>query len=187
MNAKENISRTALKLFVEKGYHSTSIPDIVSEAGVSTGALYHHFESKEALARFIHELASEEFVRQYEEKVKTEKTFYGKVKAFTRMMLTWDEEDPVIVKYLITERPSFILNRKASVCSEEGMKKVGEMISEGLASQEIEVDNYFVAISIISGTIIHFINLKKDGYINGNISEKADMVSEHIYKAMKKD
>ncbi|CAH0535513.1 Nucleoid occlusion factor SlmA [Vibrio stylophorae] len=37
----------AQTLFLEKGYEQTSMQDICSAAGVSKGALYHHFKSKE--------------------------------------------------------------------------------------------------------------------------------------------
>ena len=40
---------TAAKIFLEKGYDNTSIQDIVNALGMSKGAIYHHFKSKEEL------------------------------------------------------------------------------------------------------------------------------------------
>src|ERR1700759_2647290 len=39
----------ATRLFTEHGYEGTSIEAVLSAAGVSRGALYHHFAGKEAL------------------------------------------------------------------------------------------------------------------------------------------
>ncbi|OEJ98791.1 hypothetical protein A8C32_06230 [Flavivirga aquatica] len=41
----------AFTLFYKNGYRSTSIPDIVKHAGLSKGAFYHHFKSKEDLGK----------------------------------------------------------------------------------------------------------------------------------------
>jgi AcrR family transcriptional regulator len=46
---RNNIVRSAAKLFLEKGYESVSINDIIDVAGGSKGTIYAHFGSKEKL------------------------------------------------------------------------------------------------------------------------------------------
>jgi AcrR family transcriptional regulator len=46
---KTRILESAIKLFSSQGYNKASVDDICREAGISKGAFYHHFESKQAL------------------------------------------------------------------------------------------------------------------------------------------
>ena len=48
-NTVDNIIEVSYKLFVEKGYEKSSIQDIINELGLSKGAIYHHFRSKEEI------------------------------------------------------------------------------------------------------------------------------------------
>lgn len=49
LDKKTLIITTALELFANNGYHSTSISDIAHKAGISKGLMYNYFMSKEAL------------------------------------------------------------------------------------------------------------------------------------------
>jgi TetR/AcrR family transcriptional regulator, transcriptional repressor for nem operon len=46
---QEKITRAAARLFAMKGYHDTTLEDVRRAAGVTTGAFFHHFTSKEDL------------------------------------------------------------------------------------------------------------------------------------------
>src|SRR5881392_838131 len=47
MSSRRNeLTRTAARLFAEKGYHGTSIGDLAEAMGVQKGSLYAHIESK---------------------------------------------------------------------------------------------------------------------------------------------
>lgn len=45
--ARDSLVEAGVEVIAEKGYSGASIDDIVQQAGVSKGAFYHHFQSKE--------------------------------------------------------------------------------------------------------------------------------------------
>ena len=47
------LRRTALRLFARHGFEAVSVDTIAEEAGVTRGAFYHHFDSKEALFEVV--------------------------------------------------------------------------------------------------------------------------------------
>ena len=49
METRIKILEIALDLFKEKGMNAVKITDICQAAGVSVGAFYHHFPSKESI------------------------------------------------------------------------------------------------------------------------------------------
>ena len=51
----DTLIAVALKLFLHKGYNRTSMQDIVDASGLTKGAVYHHFDSKDDLLLIAHE------------------------------------------------------------------------------------------------------------------------------------
>ncbi len=57
---RQRILDAALRVFREQGYTATTVDDLCRAAGVTKGAFFHHFESKEAVA-----LAAIEYWNQF--------------------------------------------------------------------------------------------------------------------------
>lgn len=53
--AKERIIQAALEVYSEKGYHEATMEDVAQKLGVSKGALYLYFKSKDELLNIITE------------------------------------------------------------------------------------------------------------------------------------
>jgi AcrR family transcriptional regulator len=53
MGTKDKIISASLDLFLEKGYHASSMRDIAEKAGVVPGGLYNHFKEKEEIYQAV--------------------------------------------------------------------------------------------------------------------------------------
>jgi AcrR family transcriptional regulator len=62
---RRKIIDAAVRLFNEAGYSNVGLGDIVEAAGMTKGALYHHFSSKEALAVAIIDEAAGTLLRTF--------------------------------------------------------------------------------------------------------------------------
>jgi AcrR family transcriptional regulator len=54
-STRRELLDAARNLFTERGYAETPLEEVVQRAGVTRGALYHHFKDKEDLFRAVHE------------------------------------------------------------------------------------------------------------------------------------
>jgi AcrR family transcriptional regulator len=58
-DTRASILKVALQLFLKKGYKDVSYTDLIAKTGLSKGAIYHHFKSKEDLLASVFEFLME--------------------------------------------------------------------------------------------------------------------------------
>ena len=97
----------ATGLFADHGYEGTSIEAVLTAAGVSRGALYHHFAGKEALFTAVLEALSERITAQLTEVISG---CTDPVDAVRTAALGWIDlaGDPVIQRIMLVDAPSVL-------------------------------------------------------------------------------
>ena len=79
------IEEAALELFMEQGYHATSMRQIADKAGLALGGIYNHFSSKDEIFEAV-----DRFYRAY----------YLRPKPILRIIKTMLEDKDVCVRRL---------------------------------------------------------------------------------------
>ena len=99
--------KIAWKLFTIKGYENTSMENIVLEAGVTRGALYHHFKGKKGLFFAVFEKAQEEISSRVEIAMENESDNWEKLLTGTK---TWLKLaiDPELQQIILIDAPSIL-------------------------------------------------------------------------------
>ncbi|MHB1136779.1 MAG: TetR/AcrR family transcriptional regulator [Coriobacteriia bacterium] len=178
---RERILDAALRLFVDKGFHHTSMPDIVRASGTSVGAVYHHFGSKDELARVLHRQLVDQFVGIANEEVLTLEGARARIRGYTAMLFRLTEENRYFVSYLIFTRPAAVVEDNLTVCSREGLEVTRHIVADGRKTGEIREIDDRVLCGLISGSIMRLIDLRLDGVIAEPLTGLVDDTTDAIW------
>ncbi len=104
---REQLIEVATRLFAERGYEDTSIEAVLAAAGVSRGALYHHFAGKDSLFEAVVESVGERITAEMTAAIAGIRDPVAVVRAGA---LAWIDlaGDPVIQRVILIDAPSVL-------------------------------------------------------------------------------
>ncbi len=94
--AREKLVQAATNLFIERDYDSVATDDILRRAGVSRGAMYHHFGAKLDLFEAVYEHGESELVAHFAEVLGPATSPYEALVRATSAYLTLCETSPYL-------------------------------------------------------------------------------------------
>lgn len=94
-------------LFAERGYAAVGLAEIVRAAGVTKGALYHHFGSKEGLFRAVLRRVQHEVADQVAAAADTEPDTWSQLTAGCRAFLT-ASSGPAARRIMLVDAPAVL-------------------------------------------------------------------------------
>lgn len=187
----ELILETSLLLFSQKGFYSTTIPDIAKAMDMSVGNFYNYFSSKELLAKEIIKYSSNILGTQIREVNEIQCSTKEKIHAIVTLYFKIASEKPQHVDYFLRV---FLANKEIFKDGCEGMLCVATYVTEmmiffeeGVRKGELRNQDFFSAFGLFMGYLGGFAFLNGEGLLERDISMYVDDISENIYRALKSD
>lgn len=100
---RERILNASINEFAQKGFKNASTNEIVKEAGISKGLLFHYFKNKKQLYLFLYDYLMEIMKEEYFQKLWVEeKDFLEKMRMASLTKLELFRKYPLIFKFFLT-------------------------------------------------------------------------------------
>lgn len=188
---KEEIIKVALKLFAEKGFYKTTIPDIAEALGMSVGNFYNYFESKEELAKYIMQYSSNILGEEIRKISEMDISTREKILLLVRRFIEIAEEKPELIDYFLRV---FLSNREVFKEGCEGFLCVSDVVTElmlffedGARKGDLRQQDFFPAFVTVIGPLGGIVFLKGENVLPKRPIEYAEEIGENIWRALKKD
>lgn len=100
---QQRIINAAMKEFVQKGYEKASTNEIIKEAGISKGLLFHYFKNKKQLFLFLYDYCIDLCMNEFYKKIDlNEKDFFVRLRKIQLIKLELLNQFPEIFNFLQT-------------------------------------------------------------------------------------
>ena len=138
----EAILSVSAKLFLEKGFDKTSMMDIATAAGISKGAIYHHFKSKDEIVKSVMEKQEESVKAAIENFMDEAKVLSGKEQLKLILEKNIENQEAHYLDNAMSVRmksAEFVLSYMQS-CVNKDSAFVSEIIKRGIKDGSIVTD-----------------------------------------------
>jgi AcrR family transcriptional regulator len=184
-DTKERIERSAMRLFVERGFGETSIREIAILAGVSQGAMYNHYVSKEELAWELFSRNFSQIGQELRQIAAEQGTIGAKLRDLVHHVFRRFDEDWVLVRYVFFARHQHLrrVNRRLG----NPYMVFRTVIGEGVRNREIPRQDIELSTSMVTGAIIQTIDLKIiSDRLDGPLADYSDAVAAGCLRLLQK-
>lgn len=188
---KETIISTALKLFSDKGFYATTIPDIALKVGMSVGNFYNYFSSKDILAKELILYISEYIgarIREINNRPDDAKT---KIAAIVAMYFDMATQKPEMIEYFLrvylSNREVFGEGCEGVVCVSSFITELMLFFDDGVSSGELRDQEFFTAFGLFMGYLGGMVFLFGEKILPEPLAHYESSIAENIYRALKAD
>lgn len=159
---RDHVLDTTLNLFSERGYFGTSIHDIRRAAGVSIGAIYHHFQNKEMLAKSLYDRLLSRMETTIVAACAGESGCLERSRAIISGLFDLTEQDPRMMQFILLAQHREYLPEEPPIGSSRPFLFMRQVVEGGMASAEVRQMEPWVAATAMFGGALRMMNLRLD-------------------------
>ena len=183
------IISAALKLFSEKGFYITTIPDIAEKVGMSVGNFYNYFTSKEILAKelvmYISEYLGSQIRAINEKNISTEE----KTDEIVSMYFDMADKKPEMIEYFLrvylSNREVFGEGCEGMICVSPFVTEMMLFFEEGVSNGDLHNQDFFSAFGLFMGYLGGMVFLFGERILPEPLNLYKQSVAKNIYNALK--
>jgi AcrR family transcriptional regulator len=155
---RARILDSARKCFAERGYETTTNKILAGQVGLTTGAIYHYFESKQDLYVAVHREVQATVYARFQEAVAANDTFIDQFDAVLDGAVQLNNEDPSLAIFLGTVRADAPrhpeLGEELAKHTKNREEFLGEIVDTGIATGEIDRADRRTVMDVLSTILI---------------------------------
>jgi len=167
-DTQDRIERAAVELFVEKGVTETTVKDIARAVGLSEGALYRHFESKDELVWRAFERHYVDFAATLKTLADGEPTTRGKLAAMIRGFCRAHDENPTLFKFLLFVQHGQLARLEPGTPTPVDVMR--DVLEEAIESGEIPPQPPDLAAALVFGVVLQPVTFAAYGRLPAALS-----------------
>ena len=140
---REELLRIAADLFASKGFKATTVRDIADAAGILSGSLYHHFDSKESMVDELLTSFQTELFSTYETILASDADARTKLEQTVRASFEAIDQHPAEVAIFQNEADQLALNERFAYLPERNRQSREvwmTLLREGVESGQLRPD-----------------------------------------------
>ena len=186
---KDGIISAALKLFSERGFYITTIPDIAEKVGMSVGNFYNYFKSKDILAKELVLYISEYIGSQIREINERDITTEEKIYEIVSMYFNMADEKPEMIEYFLrvylSNREVFGEGCEGMICVSPFVTEMMMFFNDGVANGDLRDQDFFSAFGLFMGYLGGMVFLFGEKILPEPLEWYKESISQNIYNALK--
>lgn len=161
----EAILAAALDLFVERGFHGTSVPSVADRAGVAAGTIYHYFASKEALVNALFKNWKAQIAARVVTDFPFDKPVREQFRTIWERMADFALAHPKELAFLELHHHGSYLDEESRRIENQTIDFGVEMVKRAQAQQAIKPLDAALLVEIANGAFLGVFRAARDGRV----------------------